>query len=298
MADERKKDMKLMNTLLLDMDGVLYDTETIKTTLRQELQRTLNRLNRKFIDADKICQIGYDILKLDGNCKKIIKGDSHYSIPDNLDFGELYPDAFKDVLPQLASTYQRFMNETLFSEERRKKFFVPCSGVIDSLEHLAHEGYIMGLISNGDSNIQRRKAEALGIANYFDFIQVSGDPRVATRKPSMEFYDTALEKANSVGVKRTHPLEVREQTSVIAEDRETCFPEKENRYLRIKIGYSPLRGNHAQTNYKVLSTFAELPAFLLEKKIQAHVKEDDEIDLTRHVDIATKGHREWAIRQR
>lgn len=60
------------------------------------------------------------------------------------------------------------------------------------LSSLNAKGFKLGLITNGNSTLQRKKLEILGFNHYFDFIYVGGEHKFA--KPSIEpFLITAKE---------------------------------------------------------------------------------------------------------
>ena len=59
------------------------------------------------------------------------------------------------------------------------------------LETLRSQGYKIGIITNGDSDIQRRKIHIAGIEDLLDCVVVSGDYKVS--KPDVKLFEKALE---------------------------------------------------------------------------------------------------------
>ena len=56
------------------------------------------------------------------------------------------------------------------------------------------EKFKIGLLTNGPSNLQRRKIDALGIESWFDSIVVSGEHGLA--KPDPKIFEIAMDKLN------------------------------------------------------------------------------------------------------
>lgn len=69
---------------------------------------------------------------------------------------------------------------------------VPFDFTYDVLYQLRQKGYKVGLITNGQSSLQRKKLELLDIADMFDEIVISGE--VGVSKPSTEVFDIMSQK--------------------------------------------------------------------------------------------------------
>jgi len=69
-------------------------------------------------------------------------------------------------------------------------------GVLEVLEAIKKEGYMIGMISNGDSISIRNVLEATGLQDYFDVIVISEEVGIA--KPYQKIFEVALAK---LGVK-------------------------------------------------------------------------------------------------
>ncbi len=77
-----------------------------------------------------------------------------------------------------------------FREERDIRHR-PYDDAIPTLEKLRGR-YRLGLLTNGTPKVQRRKAAAAGLLDYFDEVLVSGD--VEMRKPDARLFDLLLER--------------------------------------------------------------------------------------------------------
>jgi len=69
-------------------------------------------------------------------------------------------------------------------------------GVLEVLEAIKKEGYMIGMIANGDSVSIRNVIEATGLQDYFDVIVISEEVGIA--KPYQKIFEVALAK---LGVK-------------------------------------------------------------------------------------------------
>jgi len=88
-------------------------------------------------------------------------------------------------------------DETLIAESHevfRREWFERMALADDAAPTLEalRSRYRLGLITNGPSEIQRRKIERFGLANYFDALIVSGEVGVA--KPDPAIFGLALER--------------------------------------------------------------------------------------------------------
>lgn len=67
----------------------------------------------------------------------------------------------------------------------------PYAGVVESLSALSQR-FPLGLVTNGNPDIQRRKLSRSGLEKSFDAIVVSGDPGLETMKPDPATFQKAL----------------------------------------------------------------------------------------------------------
>jgi putative hydrolase of the HAD superfamily len=70
-------------------------------------------------------------------------------------------------------------------------FTKPCPDTYDVLSNL-REKYVLGIITNGPSDLQREMISALRLEKYFSYIFISEE--VGFRKPAKEIFQTALKK--------------------------------------------------------------------------------------------------------
>ncbi len=72
---------------------------------------------------------------------------------------------------------------------------VPFHSLVEMLNLLKQQGYLLGVVTNGFGKFQTRSIEGLGIQNYFDVILISEVEQV--RKPQLEIFQRAM---NRLGV--------------------------------------------------------------------------------------------------
>ncbi len=93
-----------------------------------------------------------------------------------LNKGIVYEDFFPKYVRPLFSAYAANFDFT--------------AGVLEQL----HRGYKLGIITNGDHELQARKIELLGIARFFDEIVITGD--YGFHKPHTEIFNIMAKKLN------------------------------------------------------------------------------------------------------
>jgi putative hydrolase of the HAD superfamily len=84
--------------------------------------------------------------------------------------------------------------ETVRTAEQRRMDLLDASyalfdDVIDCLDQLRADGFLLGLITNNDADHQRRKLAHVGLADRFDAVLISGECGVA--KPERAIFDLA-----------------------------------------------------------------------------------------------------------
>ena len=83
-----------------------------------------------------------------------------------------------------------------YSELKLENIYV-LPGAIETLSEIAGREIRLGLISNGDSPIQRQKLKRFDLEKYFDVILIEGE--VGYGKPDRRIYEVALSKMNTAG---------------------------------------------------------------------------------------------------
>ncbi len=145
---------------------------------------TLTQRNRSYeeIYEEAIEKSGIDALK------------DRYS-----DYQEAFFRFFKQnyVFPRRQAVEQLLKKDDSFREDDVEKFveawekvesdsFVLKEGLVEVLEDLKQDNYLLGVTSNGTGELQRMKLEKLGIKDFFDSIIIASE--VGYSKPEEEFF--------------------------------------------------------------------------------------------------------------
>jgi putative hydrolase of the HAD superfamily len=85
------------------------------------------------------------------------------------------------------------MNTVYLSEMPKQK--VLFDGVIDLLDYLKRKRYQLNIITNGFSEVQRKKLETSGLKPYFNKIFISEE--IKSPKPSREIFEYAIKSSNA-----------------------------------------------------------------------------------------------------
>src|SRR5206468_7825697 len=75
---------------------------------------------------------------------------------------------------------------------------VPDSAAAPLLRRLREEGSTVGLLSDGDPEVQGRKLDALGLRDAFDAVVVTGELGDGAGKPSPRGYEEVLRRLGGV----------------------------------------------------------------------------------------------------
>ncbi len=97
---------------------------------------------------------------------------------------------YNDPENKLAGRMNKFYLDTLAQQTR----LVPHA--VELLEYLSGKGYNLFILSNGFIEVQQRKLQSAGIAQYFKRIVLSDE--IGINKPDRRLFDYALEVTNSV----------------------------------------------------------------------------------------------------
>ncbi|MBP3382095.1 MAG: riboflavin biosynthesis protein RibF [Clostridia bacterium] len=149
--------------ILFDFDNTLQDREiATKAYMRRWLQKHFPTLSDKELDA---------------HSEALRKAGEYGFVPYRYMFKkavELFPDYngfdFNELLSFLKVEYP--LTTTLFPE------------TIETLQKLRDKGYLIGLVTNGNSRIQNCKLDVAGIRSLFDYVLVTGDEGI--QKPDTQ----------------------------------------------------------------------------------------------------------------
>lgn len=170
-----------MKAILFDLDGTLVVWDKVESTALQAVSEFLVSKHPQSQINDVCYTLGAILLKVkeDLNCGKTSLSDLTYEVIDALqsigiaaDVGELVIPAFLDNLVRQTKPYEDW--HLLKSLKKRFK---------------------LGVITNGPSDLQRRKIESCGFDELFDLILCSAD--IGICKPDPMIF---VEAADRLGV--------------------------------------------------------------------------------------------------
>jgi putative hydrolase of the HAD superfamily len=163
----------MVKSVLFDLDGTLLDRDT---SVEQFISVQYDRLTDALSHIPKNDYI-----------TRFIELDCH---------GHVWKDkVYQDLVAEF--TIEDIGWQALLKDyEMRFQFHcVPFKFLIEMLDELKQQGYLLGIITNGRGQFQSRAIEGLGIREYFDAILISEVEQV--RKPQLEIFARAM---NRLGV--------------------------------------------------------------------------------------------------
>jgi len=99
----------------------------------------------------------------------------------------------KKVIPKLVKTYRNHIPNLLLYPE-----------TITVLSHLKKKEYKLGLITDGNVEVQKKKVEALMIEDFFDCMIFSDEYGIEKQKPNPFPYQKAMEKLKVKSIKSVY----------------------------------------------------------------------------------------------
>jgi putative hydrolase of the HAD superfamily len=154
--------------VLFDLDGTLLDRdESVKQFIAVQYDRLTPHLNH-------IPQPDY--------AARFIELDCHGHVWKDKVYQELVTE-FKIT----TITWQSLLNDY---ETQFQFHCVPFIGLVEMLDTLKQQGYLLGIITNGRREFQAKAISGLGIQSYFDVILISEIEQV--RKPAAEIFNRAI----------------------------------------------------------------------------------------------------------
>lgn len=152
-----------MKAILFDLDETILDrSASLREFCRWQAQESL------------------DITDVKGFIARFIELDQNGSVWKDKVYGAL-KEEFAIHLSTDALVQQYVTGFSRFCREK--------PGALKAIREIAHEGYKLGLISNGKSPFQENNLSALGVAALFDAIVVS--EAVGCRKPEPAIFELA-----------------------------------------------------------------------------------------------------------
>lgn len=89
-----------------------------------------------------------------------------------------------------------------FAELRDQRAVDPLPGARETVETLRGEGVPIGLVTNGDPGMQRRKLEAIGLSDAFDTVVFAGYDTAP--KPAADPFEAALDALDTTPSRAVH----------------------------------------------------------------------------------------------
>lgn len=164
---------RAQNDLGIDMDKDEF-RGTVRTALRSRMIRHMDFAYNETIGIDPL-----DYLLME---------ETYEEERLTLFKDGVYSD-LKDMLGKI--TKEEFFNAFF---KRRFDYTDAIDGMLELIRDLKAKGRKLGVITDGISEIQHRKAETLGIDKIFDYVFASGD--FGYGKPDTKFFFGAMKKAN------------------------------------------------------------------------------------------------------
>jgi putative hydrolase of the HAD superfamily len=161
---------QIVKAVLFDLDGTLLDRDTSV---------------EQFISAQ------YD--RLTDNLSHIPKNDYMTRFIELDCHGHVWKDKVYQTLVAEFTIKNISWQELLEDYKLQFQYHcVPFKFLFEMLDKLKHQGYLLGIITNGRGQFQARAIEGLGIRDYFDTVLISEVEQI--RKPQVEIFQKAMKQ--------------------------------------------------------------------------------------------------------
>ncbi len=180
--------MSEMPSIVFDLDSTLLDNSSYPATL-VEICRQVSELNPG-LEPGQLQQINSDIwaANKDRYMTELWEGTK-----DTFSLGE---EVWELTLARCGIQSQSIAREAArihdATEARHFRLYADARSAVQALQQA---GIRMALVTNGPSQLQRRKIDILGIAPWFEAVLVSAE--VGHSKPEPEIYGLALESLDA-----------------------------------------------------------------------------------------------------
>jgi putative hydrolase of the HAD superfamily len=167
----------MIKAVLFDLDGTLLNRDaSVEQFIGIQYDRLINNLNH---------------ISKNNYMSRFIELDCHGHVWKDKVYRQLVEEFKIESL-----TWEMLLQDY---EQQFQHHCIPFSGLVEMLNLLKREGYLLGIISNGRGEfqthaiLQRRgyANEGLGIQNYFDIILISEFEKI--RKPQAEIFHRAAQ---------------------------------------------------------------------------------------------------------
>ena len=163
----------MVKSVIFDLDGTLLDRDA---SVQQFISVQYDRLTNELSHISK-----------NDYMTRFIELDCHGHVWKD----KVYPALVTEFVIEGIS-WQALLEDY---EIRFQFHCVPFKFLIEMLDELKQQGYLLGIITNGRGQFQARAIEGLGIREYFDAILISEVEQI--RKPQIEIFERAM---NRLGV--------------------------------------------------------------------------------------------------
>jgi putative hydrolase of the HAD superfamily len=160
----------MIKSILFDLDETLLDRDSsVKQFISAQYDQFLANLNH-------IPKIDYITRFIELDCR-----------------GHVWKDkVYQALVTEFAITGISWQQLLVDYETQFQFYCVPFPGLIEMLDNLKHQGYLLGIITNGRGEFQARSISGLGIKDYFDVILISELEQL--RKPQPEIFQRAIDR--------------------------------------------------------------------------------------------------------